>query len=166
MKKALTLAAMATFLPSTIASHADAGNPPRSRPDLSQFMLTQVAGTFTVPAPPTGELTGFACSNIQITATSKDSNPPPSPNAFASPKWTRTTTAKGTYASGSCSYSMVVPAGSAFYLSASGVGQYACHYIATWIGPTGTTVGPITVPLATTKTQNFAITKVSCEYIN
>lgn len=130
-----------------------------------RFFATTVKGTITVPQVQDAALKGFDCANIIVSATSKDTNPPPPGGLFAQPKWTRSVAATGNYASGQCSYSMPVPGGSAFFLNANGHGSFHCDVVATWIGPNGAQVGPITVPFGTTKVENFSISKVLCEII-
>lgn len=167
MKKVLALTVMSVLFAGVIATHAGADVPRTSRPTSAVLQATKITGTFTVPAPPTGELAGFACSNIYVSATSKDTLPSTGDmNLNPTPKWSRGVAATGTYSSGHCSYSIVVPANSAFYLNTGTSGTFACSYVSAWLGPTGAALGPITVPLSTTKTQNFAVTHVVCEFIN
>lgn len=135
-----------------------------AKPTVLKFFQTKVAGKIKVPAAPTGALQGFGCQNIIVSATSNEYNTPPG-GGFGSPKWVRSVAATGDYASGSCSYSLSVPGGKGFYLSASGEGNYDCSVISTWIGPQGTTIGPLTVPVGTTKKQDFEITKVNCDIV-
>jgi hypothetical protein len=134
-------------------------------PQILRFFSTTVKGTISVPGAPGGPLNGFACGNITVNATSKDMKPPAPGSIFSSPKWTRSATATGNYASGTCSYSLAVPGGSAFYLDAGGHGNFACDVVETWVGPQGAAIGPISVPLGTAKQENFTITKVVCEII-
>lgn len=164
MNKALLLTAITAVVAGFLSTDAQAD--PRIRPALSTIASTRIVGTINVPAPPTGELAGFACPNLYVSATSKDTIPPPPGGLFSTPKWTRGVAATGTYSSGKCSYSMVVPGNSEFYLNVSGNGSFACSYVATWVGPTGAAVGPISVQIGTSKTQNLDVTKVLCEYIN
>lgn len=172
MKKSIAVVGLSAIVASIVAADADAGpgtstGSSANRGVTRQSVLaTKIVGKITVPAPPTGELAGFACSNIIVTATSKEHLPPPGPNAFTVPKWERSIQATGTYSSGFCNYSLVVPGNSAFYLTAGGSGNFACHYIGTYIAPSGAGLGPITVAHLSSKTQDFSITAPFCGYIN
>lgn len=167
MKKLLSLAALSAVSALvagifTSDAHAD----PRIAPSVASLLATRITGTFTVPAVQTGALANFACSNIHITATSKETIPPPPGGLFSTPKWTRSVAATGTYSSGKCSYSLSVPSGSEFYLSTGSGGSFACNYVGVWLGPTGAAIGPYSVALGMTRTQNFEVTRVTCEFIN
>lgn len=165
MKKLLGIMFAAALTTGAVASDVTAQTYTGS-PTVLQYVNTKVAGTINVPAPPGGALSGFACGNLAVTATSKDHHPVKPGQTFSAPKWTRTVKATGTYSSGKCSYSIGVPSKSDFFITANGEGNYACHYVATWIGSQGAAIGPIQVPLGTTRTQNFTISKVSCEFIH
>ncbi len=169
MKKIIALTAMSASLAGVIATHAGADVPrtgaTAAKGTIAQVLGTKIAGTFTVPTSLSSELAGFACSNIYIGATSKDTIPPPPGSTFATPKWTRGAAATGTYSSGKCSYSFTVPSNSPFYLNTGVSGNFLCGYMQAWIGTTGAAIGPISVPLGTTKTQNFAVTKVVCDWV-
>ena len=162
MKKLLALTPVAALFTFVATSDVNA----QINPSVLQHLRTKVAGTIAVPAPPTGNLAGFGCGNITMTATSKEYLAPPPGGIFGAPKWTRSAVATGTYGSGSCSYSIPVPHNSDFYLTASGSGNFTCHVVSTWLGAQGYPVGPIKAPLAGTKTQNLSISKVSCDFIH
>ncbi len=165
MKKLMAVVAPAAILASIVATDAsDAQAEVPINPQIVRFFATTVHGTITVPAAPGAPLAGFNCGNMTIVATSKDTYTAPGA-IFASPKWTRHAAATGNWGSGSCSYSLNVPGGSAFFLNASGQGSFGCDVIETWVGPTGAAVGPITVPFATSKVESFGISRVTCEVI-
>lgn len=165
MKKILALTAPLALLATIASTDANAENVVLNPQVPIRFFATVVKGTIAVPPAQTGALAGFGCGNIMVSATSQATNPPPPGGLFSSPKWTRSVAATGNYASGQCSYSMYVPGGSAFFLDAGGHGNFNCDVIPTYVGPTGAAIGPVTVPFATTKIENFGITKVLCEVI-
>jgi hypothetical protein len=131
-------------------------------PAVMKAINTNVHGTITVtPSQASGDLAGFQCSNLTIVATSKEYNPAP-PGVFASPKWTRTANATGSWASGQCSYSIVVPGGQQFGLTAGGNGNFDCSVIA--VGLSGTPQYQ-TVAKGTQKVDNMTVTMLSCQNI-
>ena len=160
MKHLLSLSAAATLM-TVFATFASADT---RAPAGAKFVLTRITGTITVPAAPAGALAGFDCSSIIVGATSVAFAPLPPGGLFAQPKWARGVTATGNYASGTCSYTINVPGNSAFVLATNGYGDFECDYVQALLGTTGQ-LGPITVAPRTTKTQNFAISRLACEFI-
>jgi hypothetical protein len=126
---------------------------------VKKIFATRVEGTITLPAQ-TGKLEKFTCANITVIATSK-ALLPHYPNEFGAPKWVRTTKAK--MIAGKCSYSIVVPPSSEFYVTAAGHGRgFACTSIDVWLTPTGAALGPIAVPFGGTKRLDLVVEKVTC----
>ena len=127
---------------------------------VSKILATRVAGTIALPAQ-TGNLKKFACANVTVVATSTELGPH-APNEFTQPKWVRTGKAK--MIAGRCTYSINVPPNSAFYLTASGHGKFACAWIDVVLTtPMGVALpGPIQVGLGNTRTVNPSVKKVTC----
>jgi hypothetical protein len=166
MKKMRVLFASAVLVCVGISVHTSADAQvqvsPVVSPVVARLVASTVKGTITVPVNPGQGLTGFKCENLVVFATSKDQTTPPEGGGFSSPKWTRHTLASGNWASGSCSYAMIVPANSAFVLSANGSGPFECDVIPAFTTGTG---GWLTVAKAGSKMQNFTISSLKCEII-
>jgi hypothetical protein len=122
---------------------------------VSKILATRVTGKIALPAQ-SGKLKRFACANVTVVATSKDLLPH-GPNEFGQPKWVQTGKATGR-----CTYSIIVPPNSLFYLTAGGHGPFACTSIDVYITPTGAALGPIHVGLGKTRTVNLSVKKVTC----
>jgi hypothetical protein len=161
MKKILALAAPAALLSIIAATDASAENI-RFNPGIYRFFATTVTGKISLPNVTDSSLTGFGCSNVSVTATSKDMKPPAPGALFSSPKWIRS--ANASVVNGECHYSINVVPGSAFFLTTSGHGNYHCDVVET-VMPSNGYVGPVTVPFNTTKTENLSITGVVCEVL-
>jgi len=68
---------------------------------------------------------------------------------------------------GKCSYSIVVPPSSAFYVTAAGHGrEFACTSIDVWLTPTGAALGPIAVPFGTESRLDLRVNKVTCNMLS
>lgn len=135
-------------------------------PGVAQrFQITRVQGEITVPAAfstigwaSPAALNGFGCANLLVTATSKAQQP--NTGGPSIPEWTRSASATGTWASGKCSYTLVVPPASDFNLHTGPIGtDWACDNI---LISGGTTPFQSVTPKGATKTQNLAIAKVTC----
>jgi hypothetical protein len=140
------------------------------------FVITSIKGDITVPAPPTftssgyGDaktMSGIKCSNLVVVATSVAKKPRPAGYEgfwMDPPVWTRNIAATGTWSSGHCSYSVGVVPGSAFTLSASvpPVAPFKCTD--TNVSTGGLPASEV-VPSGTSKTENFAVTKVNCNVV-
>jgi hypothetical protein len=109
---------------------------------------------------------GFGCSNIVITANSKEKQPkPPGTTGFyvEQPVWSRTVNATGTYSSGKCSYSLSVPGDKEFGLYAGTSGDFPlCQAITVAISNSTPTWQ--TVPRFTTKVDNLTAAYIDCWY--
>jgi hypothetical protein len=153
-------------------------SPMVARPAGYKFQVTMIKGDVqTIPASQfTGSgygsgsmLSGFQCSNLTIVATSTATKPrPPGHQGFWPPQpiWQRVDVASGNWASGKCQYSLIVPGGESFRLSAGNTGgNFECHYVS--IGLTEVTGGQDgqSVPSNTVKTDNVKITDVVCGII-
>jgi hypothetical protein len=158
MLKLSALLLPAALLTTIAASDASAD------PIIFRFHATTIKGTIHVPpASATGPLSSFNCNNIVVGATSLATNPPPSGGSFSSPKWQRSVVATGNFASGTCSYNITVPGGSAFWFTAGGHGNFQCDFVGVL------TSGPnpsITVPYGTTKTHDLTVTGLTCEIVH
>lgn len=163
MKKPLVLAAC-SLVASVIAlgthtQDAEAQQIAQINPQVMRAFATQIKGTITVPAAAaTGNLAGFKCSDMIITATSKEYNTAPA-GVFASPKWTRSAAATGNWAAGQCSYSIIVPHSQQFALTAGTMGPYDCAVVQ--IALSGTPQWQ-SVPKGTTKTDNMTVSSMTC----
>lgn len=133
------------------------------------FVLSTVKGVIkTGQAPlPGAPLTGFNCDDLYVSATSKEQVPPAPGNLFSTPKWTRGAKATGSWASGQCTFTVIVPPNTEFYVQVSPSNKdYPCDYI------TGMTITPgaspmMSVPKGQSKnTPDFvAQGKPACGYI-
>jgi hypothetical protein len=160
MKHSLALGALALVV-GFAASNASADTVASAQ--IIRLLSTKVVGTITKPAPPAGALANFQCSDVVLTAFSNEMTNPAPGDLLGNFKWTRTVKATGTLSSGKCSYSMRVPPGSPFTIQlGADLGNYNCQYIQLYHAGSGT----ITVPMATTKTKNFAVTSYNCGTIN
>lgn len=122
-----------------------------------------VEGTIAVPSLAGDKnLSSFTCADLVVTATSRDTGPLPPGGFVKMPKWTRTANATGEWQSGRCRYAMAVPAGSAFFVSATAHGEKfpACGLIVAEVG--GATQA-VTVPRQTTMPHSFRIASLVCE---
>ena len=128
---------------------------------IDKILATQVGGTIVLTAQ-SGKLDGFTCRNITVVATSEDLVPH-APREFAQPKWVRTGRAKRIR--GKCIYSINVPFGSEFYLTAVGEGRFACTSIDVFITPTGAAIGPIVVRLGAKKVVDLTVSRVTCNVL-
>jgi hypothetical protein len=133
---------------------------------LRPFVAPVVKGTIKVPAAAaTGNLAALSCSDIIVVATSQESNPPPAGGLFTSPKWTTHVAATGSWASGSCSYSLRVHANSNFAVSAGGGGVgnggTSCYLVLIDIAPAQ--AGWFKLPLSGSKVQDFTANSVNCD---
>lgn len=180
MKKILSALFVASL--SLVGNLAAADNSPaqvspaltaRPATQFPKFNLTIIKGEITVPStfssgnygngPVALGQGGFGCSNIVVTANSKETKPKP-PNAgdfyMPQPVWTKSATATGNYASGKCSYSLAVPGDQQFGLVAGTAGQFSCDQIMLGFG--GSTPQWQTVPKGTTKIDNLNISAITC----
>jgi hypothetical protein len=74
-------------------------------------LVNNLSGTISVtPAKPNYPLENFSCSDLVVYVTSRATTPAPAGSFFDTPKWTRHVHASGTWSSGTCSYSILVPA--------------------------------------------------------
>lgn len=146
-----------------------------ARPAGYKFQVTMLKGDIDVIPPSQfggsgygspSSLAGFNCSNLVIVASSKAMKPrPPGYTDFWPPQpiWTRSDVASGSWASGKCQYSMTVPGGEEFRLTAGNTGgNFECHYIDIGLGNTPEFQ---TVPKGTVKTDNIKVTRVVCGVI-
>ncbi len=123
---------------------------------------TGIKGTIKVPAPATsGPFVGFGCANLVVNANSKAKTGPLS----SKPVWTRSQKATGTYSSGTCSYTLVVPASPHEFTMAVGVSfiPKAPQHCALSVAVAKGLGGLWTVPQNTWKTNNFSVTSLVCE---
>jgi hypothetical protein len=164
LKKIVLASALALglgVLSQSSSAHADT-KIVQLNPQVLQAVATNVHGTITVnPSQASGALAGFNCANLTIVATSKEYNPAP-PGMFSTPKWIRTANATGSWASGQCSYSIVVPGNQQFGLTAAGNGNFDCAVIG--VGLAGTPAYQ-SVPKGTQKVDNMSVTGLSCQNI-
>jgi hypothetical protein len=123
---------------------------------VAKLLATRVTGTIAIPAQ-SGKLKGFTCANITVVATSREIGPH-DPDEFGQPKWVRTGKAK--MIARKCTYSINVPPNSAFYLTATGHGKFACTFIDVLLNPSA--IGPHMVALGMKKTVNLRVKKVTC----
>ena len=172
MKKNFAIFASACVLATLVATNATADNKPIAiapalNPAAAQIFInwTWVKGTIKVPANvATGNLAGLTCADINVSATSQDTNPPPPGGLFSSPKWAHHVHATGNWASGTCSYALTVVPGSNFAVSAGGAGPgvtgIKCYYVPMSITPAQ--AGWFKLPVGATKEQDFTVTGVTC----
>jgi len=143
------------------------------RPQGFKLMVTTIKGEITVPStfssgnygngPVALGQGGFGCSNIVVIANSKEMKPrPPGTTGFYidQPVWTKSVNASGSYASGKCSYSMVVPGDQQFSLNAGTNGSFDCSVISLDFG--NSTPQWQSVPKGTQKTDNLSLSKITC----
>ena len=149
---------------------------PIQRVPVGGFVLTSIKGDIAVPAPTTftssgyGDaktMSGIKCSNLIVVATSVAKKPRPAGYEgfwVDPPVWTKDVAATGTWSSGHCSYSLGVVPAAGFTLSASvpPVAPFKCSN--TNVSTGGLPASEI-VPAGTSKTENFAVTKVNCNVI-
>lgn len=110
-------------------------------------------------------LKNFNCSNLVITATSTEMKPkPPGQTGFwpPTPMWTKSANATGSWSSGKCNYTIVVPADKPFRLVGGTSGSFSCSNIDVFVTDTPSSQ---TVPKSTTKTDDLTVTKVNCNVI-
>jgi hypothetical protein len=138
-------------------------------PTTLKLAGTIIKGEITVPAQFSGEnygqassLNGFQCSNLIITAQSKEMVPPTNGGFSVTHVWTRSTQATGTWSSGKCSYTLFVKPDSEFGLVAGASGNWNCDVVSMPLANTPTFQK---VARGTTKVDNFTITKVACVVI-
>jgi hypothetical protein len=134
--------------------------------------LSMIKGEIKLPAAfsasgygNVNSLKNFNCSNLVITATSTEMKPrPPGHTGFwpPTPIWTKSANATGSWSSGKCNYSIVVPADKPFRLVGGTSGSFSCSTIEVFVTETPSSQ---TVPKSTTKTDDLTITKVSCVVI-
>jgi len=175
MKKILATAFVLGLAVVTQAGDADAQGVPTvttagpaltAQPAIAKFIVTRITGEITVPAQFSSEgygsaasLNGFNCSNLVITAESTELVPVPPGQFGYQHVWTRSVHATGNWASGKCSYSLIVRPDSDFALVAGSSGEWACDYISM---PLAGTPNKQKVAKGTTKTDNMTLTKVAC----
>ena len=100
---------------------------------------------------PGAPLTQWNCDDLAVSVESKEHNPPV-PDTFSSPKWRRSAKASGSWASGTCSFSINVVPNSAFFLTVGPTGKdYPCDTIS-GISITPYSSPAMTVPKGMTKT--------------
>jgi hypothetical protein len=123
---------------------------------------TLVEGTIAVPVISDKRLAGFSCSELVVTATSRDAGAMPPGGFMKAPKWTRTAVATGDWTTGHCKYVMQVPARSAFFLSATGHNDKfpSCGII---LAETAGVDGAVTVEPQKTKIENMRLSGLVCE---
>jgi len=176
MKKITLLLASSLLLSTLVASNAGAGEPVREPARLNPAVInpniigifvnwTWVKGNIKVPTNVlVGPLAGLTCADINVSATSQETNPPPPGGLFSSPKWVHHVHAAGNWASGTCTYAMTVPPNSSFAVSLGGTAPNTttlkCYYIP--IGATPGQAGWFKVPVGGTKEQDFTVNFVQC----
>jgi len=133
---------------------------------FTQFSLAPyVTGTIKVAGAATTGFTGLRCGDIVVDVSSKEqtSSPPGWTGPwFATPKWQRQANATGSWASGSCSYQVAVPAKSEFdvYLLPS-IREVPCGGYDT-VTSTPAQAGWFKVDAGDEKTQDFTLDSVAC----
>ena len=177
MKKTLLIApalvlSIAIFGQSDASADTVVSTLPTARvvaPANYQFKVTTIKGELTVPKEFSGSgygnassLANFQCSNLVVIANSKETKPRPAGYTgfwMDPPVWTRSVNATGTWASGKCNYSMSVPGGKEFNLTAGTNGDFNCSVVQ--VSVTNTPAWQ-SVPFGTTKVDNITVTKVDC----
>jgi len=115
----------------------------------------EVNGTIEVKGAKTVGETGVAqCSDLEVFARSKDFS-------GIEPKWQRHATATGTWANGSCNYTVKVVANSEFNVNVYYSGP--CGGFSS-LEATPTVSGWFKLPNGDTKKQNFTVTSIDCAY--
>jgi hypothetical protein len=177
MKKLFLLVPAAALCVSLMATgEADAGDVPVVQraavvnPNIFKLFTTSVHGTVDMSAAKNGEYAGMTCDKLSVSATSVATNPcqPGSGFCVNSPKWTHTQTALTNGSSPTlCNYSILVPAGQAFGLSANTqvnlCGGSGLTYVT--LKQTAST-GQLTVPLGGSKEADLVITNFQKACIN
>lgn len=119
--------------------------------------LGEVKGDIKVAGAKTQGFAGLECDEIGIEASSKDETPP-----LGVPKWERNANATGSWASGSCSYQVNVPAGSEFHVRLlAAVKSVPCGGYDT-VTSTPSETGWVSVNASGVKTQDFKLDSVGC----
>jgi len=162
MKKLFTLAILSP-LALVLFTHDDANageigtlSPAQQVQPAFYLNLPTVKGNITIPASAiTGDYASIQCNQIQVVATSKDMTSCTGDGfCIPQPKWTRHVNAVGSISSGSCSYTLSVPANAQFAISASSNYAPMCG----WTYPQTSGTGSwMSVNYKETKTQNFKI---------
>jgi hypothetical protein len=109
-------------------------------------------------------LTGLKCADVVVEVASKEqTTPPPGWKGpwFATPKWQRSAKASGTWASGSCGYSVKVVANSEFNVHLAAETDVPCGGY-DYATSTPAQSGWLKVAKGDSKTQDFTLDSVTC----
>jgi hypothetical protein len=167
---ALIIFAGVVALSTLVPTNADAQVQVTPTTPTSPVVVTAMKGTIKVPAvAASGPFVGFGCANLVVRADSKAmTTAPPGATFFVpQPVWSRYHNATGTYASGACSYTLIVPASPHEFTMAVGVSfiPTAPQHCDIEDAPATGLGGYWTVPKGTTKTNNFVVTELRCQVI-